>query len=191
MKHFLEKLHFKIVRSLLYRMIVNNCKGFYYYFSTGYFSKANSTGFYIPDKKLYYITIPKNLSSSIKKMMLDIHHIPSDTLIHRRHRKFEVSEKPKDTEFSFCFVRNPFAKLVSCYNNQYSSRSFGVFDDYLFGIPLGRNKIENFSDFVHKIVQIPEQWTDSHLIGQYRYIIEREEKRRADLRWILSEKWKI
>lgn len=180
MKQLLDKIHFRIVRSLWYRRITKICEGLYYYFTTGYFSGANTIGFYISNKKLYYITIPKNLSSSIKKMMLEIHQLPTHNLVHRRHNRFMVLEKPKDTEFSFCIVRNPFAKLVSCYNNQYSNRSYGVFDDYLFGIPLGRKKVKNFSDFVHKITKIPEKCTDIHLVSQCTFLMRREEKRREE-----------
>jgi hypothetical protein len=72
--------------------------------------------------------------------------------------------------FKFAFVRNPFDRLVSCYESKYHNdkikRPNGpfIFDKYLFGA-LKNDK--GFENFAKRICLIPDMFADRHFQSQY------------------------
>ena len=70
--------------------------------------------------------------------------------------------------FKFTFVRNPFSRLVSCYNDRVVLKDMGSYEtcyhfkDYPIEIPPNIS----FSDFVHRVVDIPDYLADRHFKPQ-------------------------
>jgi len=72
--------------------------------------------------------------------------------------------------YLFTFVRNPYARLYSCYRSKLIAdkvkynRPYGDFDFYLFGY-ISRD--EGFATFVRKITKIPYRLADRHFKPQH------------------------
>ena len=88
--------------------------------------------------------------------------------------------------FIFTFVRNPYDRLVSCYENKYHGNRKSKeniverklwFDNYLFGY-MGKDK--GFADFVDKVCKIPDRIADRHFRSQYDLIYGRKNRVRMD-----------
>ncbi len=89
--------------------------------------------------------------------------------------------------FTFTFVRNPFARLVSCYESKYHDdktrngdairRGYLDFDYYLDGYI---REDEGFARFVEKIVRIPYPLADYHFCSLYHRLIGSEGKPLVD-----------
>ncbi len=81
----------------------------------------------LQEYRAIYLFIPKVACSSIKKVIGDTLGLPPydpsqpDRYIHKRiypyAKKARIYDRYKDY-FKFCFVRNPFDRLVSCYSNK-------------------------------------------------------------------------
>jgi len=74
--------------------------------------------------------------------------------------------------FKFTFVRNPFARLVSCYESKYHTdleryKKRFDFRDYLNGYLY---KDEGFDEFVRKVCALPYRLMDRHFRSQYDLI---------------------
>lgn len=130
--------------------------------------------YYNENKKVGYIIIHKVLSTSLCEMMLDSENIPygkyQEHNVH--HNKFFTEIPPPCEIFSFSFVRNPFARLVSVYKSKYQANAYQVFDIYAFGLLLGKNRVKNFEDFVKRIYKIPDKFLESHLAKQYSILYD-------------------
>lgn len=154
----------------------------------GYFLVEGS---YIPreyyvfeDRQLIYMPIYKVASTSIKTALMDSENIatsyPEYMEIHQvgtagRHSLLN----PKYWRyFKFAFVRDPFDRLVSCYEDRvrrpiYIPVNRHYFDtDYnhilikrLFGECFDRDM--SFRDFVNLVCRIPDQLADGHFKSQY------------------------
>lgn len=129
------------------------------------------------DKKLIYLNNSKTACSSIKKTFIN-KKIKDDYSIHFLNWN-ETNKIENDYEefFKFTFVRNPFDRLVSCYESKFKSDSKkGVeilhYDKYLLGI---LNKDKGFDNFVKKIIKIPKFLADRHFESQYRLIFDKNQ----------------
>jgi hypothetical protein len=88
-----------------------------------------------------------------------------------------VGMLPKPDEyFKFTYVRNPFARLVSCYCDKIENQQVSQLVSRVnYGVEfLGTD--EGFEKFVEKIVQIPEQWADNHFRNQYNIVYDDDGK---------------
>lgn len=138
------------------------------------------------DKKLIYIVNSKVANTSIKYSMSDEDH-PDDYSIHTTmlQRGKSVYELRQDQEnyYKFTFVRNPFSRLVSCYESKYHTdkNMYGLeklhFDRYLGGY---LSKDEGFERFIKKVCEIPCRLMDRHIRLQYDIVYDEDGKCRCD-----------
>ncbi len=85
------------------------------------------------------------------------------------------------------FVRNPFARLVSCYESKYHFdkkgnsvavvRGFLDFDNYLGGY---MKQDKGFAHFVDQVVSIPHRLANHHFRSQYLVLIDEDGKPLVD-----------
>lgn len=129
--------------------------------------------YYLTDSQIAYIEIPKVMSTSIKQSFLkeetdQVHRTFSRSL----SVKIEVAN-PEEYPI-FTFVRNPFSRLVSCYQDRVLKskqlhRKGEVFLRYLDGFLYDS---KDFADFVQRISVIPACLQDRHFKSQYTIIYE-------------------
>lgn len=126
----------------------------------------------LEDKKCAFLVIPKNACTSIKITIGKTYGIKPDYALeidrHFKNNLYSILKNP-DRYFKFAFVRNPYARLVSCYN-YWISKSY-LYDEYIFHIP----KNITFAEFVKKIVKIPEFLADKHFVSQYSILYQNGE----------------
>lgn len=132
------------------------------------------------NRKIAYLSIGKVACSSIKACIYEkaseddysIHQLVQTT----GQNKFGELSSEEENYFKFTFVRNPFDRLVSCYENKYhgDKEKYGHkmlrFDYYLFGY---LRKDRGFENFVKKIVKIPSKFMDKLFFIQYDYVYDK------------------
>lgn len=126
-----------------------------------------------PEKRIAYLVNSKVACSSIKASICgcDADDDSIHTIVGKGGwiRRDELTGEEKNY-FKFTFVRDPFARLVSCYESKYHhdkefyKKQVFDFDDYLFGYI---RKDEGFDKFIHKIVKIPNGLLEKHFLIQY------------------------
>lgn len=134
------------------------------------------------EKHVLYLINAKVASSSIKASILKLENSEYDKDYNQIHKealqwtKYIKSKKQflKNYKryFKFAFVRNPYERLVSCYENKYHTDKKAVgktlsefqFDSYPFGF---LKKDKGFSNFVFRICLIPDRFADEHFRSQY------------------------
>lgn len=145
----------------------------------------------IPEKKVLYISNPKVACSSIKASILKL----QEDDYHNIHLKSEEKSKYiKDKEkfrktynhyFKFSFVRNPYERLVSCYQNKYYTDKKYIgksldnyqYNDYLFGI-LRKNR--GFTNFAIRVCLIPDKLAEEHFRSQYYLLYAKNDECMVD-----------
>jgi chondroitin 4-sulfotransferase 11 len=146
----------------------------------------------IHEYKTIYFVIPKVASSSVKTLFKDLLDIDSPS---PHTAKFPHIPRHKLAEypdyFKFCFVRNPWDRLVSCYFSK-------VKKNYNLNIDLTNklaqslqpslsgkvnwlkypviNSQMSFSEFVEAVAEIPDEKADKHFRSQYTFITDSEGK---------------
>lgn len=147
------------------------------------------------DKRVIYLINAKVASSSIKASVLqlekkeydkDYNYVHAAALPWTKH----VKDKKKFINyykkyFKFTFVRNPYERLVSCYENKYHTDKKSVgktlsefhFDSYPFGF---LKKDRGFSNFVIRVCMIPDWLADEHFRSQYFQLYTQDGKCIAD-----------
>lgn len=147
-------------------------------------------GSYIPteyyvleDKKLVYVSIPKVACTSIKSAMFepetDAVNMNEYMTVHSRAEEFRTVKLTRQQKnyFVFAFVRNPFDRLVSCYEDkvkrrvQHNGRYF--FDTAynrqllhrLYGVRFSPGM--SFAEFLRTVAVIPDALADGHFKSQY------------------------
>ncbi len=148
----------------------------------------------LPEYQAIFISIPKVASSS---MLLFCSHllkleIPEGSGVHQyfdNHPSLareDLSANKYANYWKFCFVRNPWDRLVSCYLNKikddpdYTRKTFinGVhFTFHRYGLfEAGMS----FADFVQAVVTIPDEEADSHFCSQHVFILDEKNEYLVD-----------
>lgn len=134
--------------------------------------------------KLVYVVNSKVACSSIKSTFLST-QIPDDHSIHNTTiqqgmLRYHLSEAQVHY-YSFSFVRNPFSRLVSCYESKYHidpvKYRFFEFEHYLFGY-LAND--EGFETFVRKVCSLPPRLMNRHFRPQYDVLYDADGVCRCD-----------
>ncbi|HOP10047.1 MAG TPA: sulfotransferase family 2 domain-containing protein [Oscillospiraceae bacterium] len=149
-----------------------------YLFAKGLFNLIKHGLFYpighidMPEKEITYISVPKAACSSIKASMAN-RKFNDDYSVHSVLRdKYETANTHRKY-FIFSFVRNPFDRLVSCYESKYhhdpKTTKSGkpqhlVYDYYLLGF---LSKDKGFDHFVKRVCMIPKRFAEEHFRSQY------------------------
>ena len=147
---------------------------------------AQSEYIVLSDKKLVYLNNSKVACSSIKSTFLD-KDIKDDYSIHNamKKRKKRLNKNEKNY-YIFTFVRNPYERLVSCYESKYHTDRNNKgekaneklwFSNYLFGYI---KKDRGFEAFIDDISKIPNRIADSHFRSQYDLIYGRRNRVKMD-----------
>lgn len=139
--------------------------------------------FCIPEKKVLYVSVPKAGNTSIKASMYALPVKEDYRAVHSEIRK--ISEHSRWSKigdypdyFKFTFVRNPFERLVSCYENKLHSDVAGlgktlsmlIYDRYLLGF-LGKDR--GFISFARRICLIPDRLADKHFMSQSFSLVDK------------------
>ena len=130
----------------------------------------DSSDFIIIDElEVVFASVAKSGSSSVKTSMFG--EFSKDRSIHYHISDFSHKRIPKNKRsyFSFSYVRNPYDRVLSCYNNKFNMKeeSDFLYSNYLFGYL--KNE-DSFEDFVNKISKIPNFLCDRHFKTQYSII---------------------
>ena len=142
----------------------------------------------LEDQKAIYFYIPKVACSSIKTLCARLLNFPIEAgqsdLIEEVHRldfpyvkKYRVRNQYQDY-FRFCFVRNPWDRLVSCYKDKVNYHKGHVYERYdnsfikfLKDVGLFKSNM-TFEDFVEAICDIPDGMAEGHFRSQHSFITD-------------------
>lgn len=136
------------------------------------------------EKKLIYLSNSKVACSSIKASMYKVSDVAADyRAVHRianaqKHYELSIPWDKYTDYYKFTFVRNPFARLVSCYANKLieDKKRLGkdmtnlYFEKYLFGY---LNVDKGFSNWAARVCRIPDKYADRHFVSQSFLIHDR------------------
>lgn len=130
------------------------------------------------EKKLMYIAVCKTASTSFRSILLNIPWTTSQDF-KRDVRTAEnyisnIDLKNYADYYKFAFVRNPFSRLVSCYEDRYHNDSNETFFQvYLMGY-LAKDK--GFKEFAKRVTRIPNFLADRHFCRQYDLLYDKNGK---------------
>lgn len=135
-----------------------------------------------PQKAIFF-TVPKVAASSLKSVFAEVLQlpVPAGELIEEIHhvnfphvKKYQIPRRYAD-HFRFCFVRNPWDRLVATYKDKVNygkghiyERYDNPFIQYLRERGLDHTKME-FADFVAFVAQLPDVDAEGHLRSQHLY----------------------
>ncbi len=143
----------------------------------------------IKHKELIYIPIPKVACTSLKIAVMDDKFDQSDSTDQKSY--MEVHSKATDIYeslstrgyahfYKFAFVRSPFDRLVSCYEDkvkktvQHSGRYFfsSGYNNLLIKTLFGKtfHPDMTFHEFVELVSRIPDSLADAHFKSQYGFL---------------------
>ena len=106
-----------------------------------------------------YVLIPKCASSAIKKT-LDI-----------KNEELTLEEIVNLKQFKFTFVRNPWKRIISCWNHWI----VGIHSNWIFkDNPTIKEKM-SFNNFVSAISKIPDESANDHFASQTAFITWEDE----------------
>lgn len=140
----------------------------------------------LEDYRAIYIPIPKVACSTVKKICADLLAMPLPTHdlaeeIHLIHfpcvKKYKIKDDYGDY-FKFTFVRNPWSRVVSCYNDKINYDSGHVYERYenSFIKYLKQMKVFSkdmtFERFVEVLCDIPDEHAQAHFRSQHRFITD-------------------
>lgn len=132
------------------------------------------------DIGLGFIAVPKNANTTIQTMVLKKFGLPFDArdydTVHVASMKFSVSKeklfnKRKDI-FILGITRNPYSRLVSCYNNKIVDEEHGM--TILYSPVLYRNM--SFDTFARRICKMPDWLSDNHFKSQTHFLFYKDKQ---------------
>lgn len=143
-----------------------------------------------------YLFLPKVACSSLKKVFADALGIPPydptqpERYIHRRiypyAKRAKIYDGYKDY-FKFCFVRNPFDRIVSCYSSKLAKDRFLNNDQFINGVARIFKKYKklfwggmSFEDFVTSVAQISDRRAEPHFRSQWITTVDKKNNLLAD-----------
>lgn len=116
-------------------------------------------------KQCAYLQMPKVASTSLTKTIRkigDTHGLLVSDIEGETRYRYRL---PDDFNgFKFTFVRNPFARTVSCYRNRVEGREIAFFRYYKL---IGLEKDYGFENYVKAIANVPDEWAERHFASQY------------------------
>ena len=160
----------------------------------------NSQAILLEPYRAIYFQIPKVASSSIKKRLmkeLDVSGFAPHTTRFPAPDPERLEAGDYDDYFRFAFVRNPWARIVSCYQSKIRrNRNVNgpLFNRCLFylwpksltparnrnaGVPL-LNAGLSFAEFVDAVSRTPDSVADKHFRSQHRFLCDDEGRLQVD-----------
>jgi chondroitin 4-sulfotransferase 11 len=153
-------------------------------------------GHYVPndyyvldDKGVIYISIPKVACTAIKSALFpdlqDGENSASEMDIHSKAKRYGVNRLTSSQckYFKFAFVRNPFDRLVSCYEDKvrkpsqhigryyFSTRYNNLLLQSLYGSHFSPEM--SFAQFLELVHRIPDRFADAHFRSQVSMLYEK------------------
>jgi hypothetical protein len=141
-----------------------------------------------------YIFIPKVACSSIKLAIADLIGVPSPdqnnklAFPHKRNypyvKRNEVCDK-YESYFRFAFVRNPWDRVLSCYQNKIVGVREGKFGEIKLPVFMERDSNRfsldmSFEEFVEVLMDIPDLKADGHYRSQHTFLEDDDGKMMAN-----------
>jgi len=140
----------------------------------------------LEDYKAIYIPIPKVACSSLEQLCAELlgMEIPTHDIEEEIHlldfpyaKKYKIKDHYADY-FKFAFVRNPWSRLVSCYNDKINYEGGHVYERYdnSFINYLKKMKVfsgdMSFDRFVEVICDIPDEYAEAHFRSQHQFVMD-------------------
>jgi len=130
--------------------------------------------------KVIYFPIPKVASSTVKRVLYQPgeNQDPSVKIHQIEFPKIKVGDMPKYQDYTrFAIVRDPYARMVSCYKDkiirwsQWKGKLYPGFLRYnqIMGLKLFNTEM-SFIDFLKAINKLPNFLADEHIRSQYRFL---------------------
>ena len=132
----------------------------------------------LPQDNLGYIQIPKVASSSIHIALVshvtgtdastfEKHQLKEFSNAHSTHLRQEIIRNNHPDTFIFSFVRDPYARIYSCYKNKVSKPNLkkNIFACHNINLD------DTFDTFVEKICDIPDIESDRHFRSQSWFLM--------------------
>lgn len=163
-----------------------------------FYQKMTSSGYeaeelikVLPRHKVIYVTIPKAASTRIRSTLARVEGKLSRSLKPSKRARYRGPYGPRNVTIGsfhklatnpatlrFSFVRNPYARAVSCWADKFATKPLVkgdyFIDSYLAArheidprLPRGRSHTLSFADFVVYVAAIANAREDSHLRAQY------------------------
>jgi hypothetical protein len=141
----------------------------------------------LPEHKVIYVTVPKAASTRIRRTLARVEGKPSRSLNPSRQNKYRGPYGPRNITVGsffrlatscdtlrFSFVRNPYARTVSCWADKFSSKPLVPGDRFIdiylsvrheidAALPAGADCTLSFADFVLFAAGIARARQDIHL----------------------------
>lgn len=142
----------------------------------------------LPQHKGLYFAIPKVANSSLREIWSELLNV--DVNYATRNLVFPAVKKSKVDKYKdyykFCFVRNPWDRLVSCYSDKVKDKEYDEFKFLFKEVPYSILKPDSiqkkltFEMFANLVVNIPDEYANTHFKSQSFYITDENGKLLVD-----------